>query len=150
MSRVEAANYVGDVIESYAINGYDRYEARDKANSKLIGMCGFLLGKNGYTFSVWILHKFMGQRYCVFSCQRKFFILEQSIGFKPHYYCISAHASFDLCEISADSMPFNIEILKVPSTRFRNSFISSPTRSVKCKWLVIWKVGPYVFQSRWE
>ena len=52
LSRVEAANYVGDVIESYAINGYDRYEARDKANSKLIGMCGFLLGKNGYTFWV--------------------------------------------------------------------------------------------------
>ena len=78
-----------------------------------------------------------GKGIAYLAAKGNFFILEQSIGFKPHYYCISAHASIDFCEISAASIPFNIEILKVPSTRFRNSFISSPTRSVKCKWLVI-------------
>ena len=55
MSRVEAANYVCDVIESYAINGYGRYAVRDKANLNLIGMCGFLLGEIGIDF---------GYRYC--------------------------------------------------------------------------------------
>ena len=30
LSCVEAANYVSDVIESYAINGYGRYAIRDK------------------------------------------------------------------------------------------------------------------------
>ena len=55
LSRVEAANYVNDVIESYAINGHGRYAIRDKANLKLIGMCGFLLDEMGIDF---------GYRYC--------------------------------------------------------------------------------------
>ena len=55
LSRVEAANYLSDVIESYAINGYGRYAVRDKANLKLIGMCGFLLDEMGIDF---------GNRYC--------------------------------------------------------------------------------------
>ena len=55
LSQVEATNYVSDVIESYAINGYGRYAVRDKANLKLIGMCGFLLDEMGIDF---------GYRYC--------------------------------------------------------------------------------------
>ena len=55
LSRVEAANYVSAVIESYGINGYGRYAVRDKANLKLIGMCGFLLDEMGIDF---------GYRYC--------------------------------------------------------------------------------------
>ena len=55
LSRVEAANYVRDIIESYSANGYGRYAVRDKANLKLIGMCGFLLDEMGIDF---------GYRYC--------------------------------------------------------------------------------------
>ena len=50
LSRVEAANYVSDIIESYAANGYGRYAVRDKTNLKLIGMCGFLLDEMGIDF----------------------------------------------------------------------------------------------------
>ena len=50
MSQVEAANYVSNVIESYALNGYGRYAFRDKAHIKLIGMCGFLLDEMGIDF----------------------------------------------------------------------------------------------------
>lgn len=55
LSFSEAANYVSDIIESYAANGYGRYAVRDKTNLKLIGMCGFLLDEMGIDF---------GYRYC--------------------------------------------------------------------------------------
>ena len=35
LSRVEAANYVRDIIESYSANGYGRYAVRDKANFQM-------------------------------------------------------------------------------------------------------------------
>ena len=55
LSHVEAANYVSDVIESCAINGYGCYAIRDKTHLKLIGISGFLLGEMGINF---------GYRYC--------------------------------------------------------------------------------------
>ena len=58
LSRIEAANYVGDIIESYSTNGYGRYAVRDKVNLKLIGMCGILLDEMGIDF---------GYRYCPLS-----------------------------------------------------------------------------------
>ena len=47
LSRVEAANCVSDVIESYSANGYGRYAMRDKTILKIFGIYGFLLNAMG-------------------------------------------------------------------------------------------------------
>ena len=76
LSRVEVANHVSDIIESYSANGYRRYAVRDKANLKLIGMCGFFIDEMGIDF---------GYRYCptswgkgiAYEAAKAVFLLEQ-------------------------------------------------------------------------